>query len=388
MRLAERQNLTGLLLGIRRGAIVAVVLLGYLYFRLAGEAYALVAIGLISFAAVAQFAPAAIGGIYWKGGDARAARSPGSRAGFAVWLYTLLLPSFAKSGWLPIGFLEHGPVRHRPPQAVRAVRARGLERHHARDAVEHDRQRRRLRRGVGADAAERGRAGAGGALRRRVPARRRGARRAPVEGHGVAAGPARAARALPRPRARRTPPSPTTRGGAASRRRPRCRRTPASCSSPRPRSPARSAGRRRGSWSRRRSRRTCCRSTKCGRCWTRPRRSSPTATSSKQKSRELIAATAELRAANERLQELDRLKDDFVSTVTHELRTPLTSIRAFSEILHDNPGARCRRAAEIPQHHHPGERAADAPHQPGARSRQAGIGAGRVAGRRRSTSRR
>ena len=56
-----------------------------------------------------------------------------------------------------------------------------------------------------------------------------------------------------------------------------------------------------------------------------------------QKSRELEAATAELRAANERLQELDRLKDDFISTVTHELRTPLTSIRAFSEILHDNP---------------------------------------------------
>jgi hypothetical protein len=56
-----------------------------------------------------------------------------------------------------------------------------------------------------------------------------------------------------------------------------------------------------------------------------------------QKSAELIAATTELRAANERLQELDRLKDDFVSTVTHELRTPLTSIRAFSEILHDNP---------------------------------------------------
>ena len=55
------------------------------------------------------------------------------------------------------------------------------------------------------------------------------------------------------------------------------------------------------------------------------------------KSRELMAATSELRAANEQLKELDRLKDDFVSTVTHELRTPLTSIRAFSEILHDNP---------------------------------------------------
>jgi hypothetical protein len=56
-----------------------------------------------------------------------------------------------------------------------------------------------------------------------------------------------------------------------------------------------------------------------------------------QKSRELEEATTELRAANVRLQELDRLKDDFISTVTHELRTPLTSIRAFSEILRDNP---------------------------------------------------
>jgi signal transduction histidine kinase len=45
---------------------------------------------------------------------------------------------------------------------------------------------------------------------------------------------------------------------------------------------------------------------------------------------ELEAATiAELREANERLRELDRMKDDFISTVTHELRTPLTSIRAF-----------------------------------------------------------
>jgi signal transduction histidine kinase len=56
-----------------------------------------------------------------------------------------------------------------------------------------------------------------------------------------------------------------------------------------------------------------------------------------QKSAELEAATNELRGANQRLKELDRLKDDFISTVTHELRTPLTSIRAFSEILNDNP---------------------------------------------------
>src|SRR5205814_5466204 len=56
-----------------------------------------------------------------------------------------------------------------------------------------------------------------------------------------------------------------------------------------------------------------------------------------EKQRELEAASAGLREANERLKELDRLKDDFISTVTHELRTPLTSIRAFSEILYDNP---------------------------------------------------
>jgi signal transduction histidine kinase len=56
-----------------------------------------------------------------------------------------------------------------------------------------------------------------------------------------------------------------------------------------------------------------------------------------EKQQELEQATASLQAANLRLQELDRLKDDFVSTVTHELRTPLTSIRAFSEILHDHP---------------------------------------------------
>jgi Na+/proline symporter len=108
LRLNERPDLTGLLLGIRRGAIVLILLLGYLYFKLAGEAYALVAIGLISFAAVAQFAPAILGGIFWKGGT-RAGAFCGLLAGFGVWLYTLLLPALARSGWLPISLLEEGP---------------------------------------------------------------------------------------------------------------------------------------------------------------------------------------------------------------------------------------------------------------------------------------
>jgi signal transduction histidine kinase len=54
-------------------------------------------------------------------------------------------------------------------------------------------------------------------------------------------------------------------------------------------------------------------------------------------SRELEKATAELKSANERLQELDRIKNEFISTVTHELRTPLTAVRSISEILHANP---------------------------------------------------
>jgi signal transduction histidine kinase len=54
------------------------------------------------------------------------------------------------------------------------------------------------------------------------------------------------------------------------------------------------------------------------------------------KSRSLERATAELRAANEQLKSLDRLKDDFMSSVTHELRTPLTSIRALAEMMGDD----------------------------------------------------
>ena len=107
LRLNQQQDLSGVLLSIRRWAIAGILLLGYVYFRAAGEAYALVGIGLISFAAVAQFAPAIFGGIYWKGGTKNGAIA-GLLAGFAVWGYTLLLPSFAKSGWLPLHFIQEG----------------------------------------------------------------------------------------------------------------------------------------------------------------------------------------------------------------------------------------------------------------------------------------
>src|SRR5258708_28135952 len=64
--------------------------------------------GPILFAAVAQFAPVVLGGIFWKSGTRNGALC-GLIAGFAVWFYTLLLPALARSGWVPIGLLEHGP---------------------------------------------------------------------------------------------------------------------------------------------------------------------------------------------------------------------------------------------------------------------------------------
>src|SRR5512142_2571204 len=93
LRLHQRRDVSRLLILIRRAAITLILMLGYIHFRAAGEAYALVATGLISFAAVAQFAPSILGGIYWKGGT-RTGAAAGLTAGFAVWAYTLMLPSF------------------------------------------------------------------------------------------------------------------------------------------------------------------------------------------------------------------------------------------------------------------------------------------------------
>src|SRR5690606_37175705 len=64
-------------------------------------------IGLISFAAVAQFDPAMLGGMYWRGGTRDGALA-GLLGGFAEWAYTLMLPSVAKSGWIDPGIIEHG----------------------------------------------------------------------------------------------------------------------------------------------------------------------------------------------------------------------------------------------------------------------------------------
>jgi Na+/proline symporter len=106
--ISRSSELTGLLLFIRRGSIILVLMLGYAYFHYLGGFYALVSIGLMSFAAVAQFAPALLGGIFWKGGTRTGAIS-GLIAGFAILTYTIFLPSLVQVGLIHQDFLTAGP---------------------------------------------------------------------------------------------------------------------------------------------------------------------------------------------------------------------------------------------------------------------------------------
>ncbi|MFT2008419.1 sensor histidine kinase [Pontibacter sp. 13R65] len=96
-----------LLLYSRRLSILLVLLLAYLYYKLVGEHYSLVEIGLVSFVAVAQFAPAVIGGIFWKEGTRNGALA-GIVAGFLIWFYTLVVPSVVGANLLPVSLLTEG----------------------------------------------------------------------------------------------------------------------------------------------------------------------------------------------------------------------------------------------------------------------------------------
>ncbi|HXD13794.1 MAG TPA: PAS-domain containing protein, partial [Xanthobacteraceae bacterium] len=94
------------LLMIRRVAIFVILCLAYIYYRSAGPAQ-LASIGLLSFAAIAQFAPAFLGGLIWRRGNARGAIA-GMSAGILVWGYTLLLPSLSDADILGARVLTHG----------------------------------------------------------------------------------------------------------------------------------------------------------------------------------------------------------------------------------------------------------------------------------------
>lgn len=93
----------------RRISIGGVLLLGYLYFEFSGSGAALAAIGLISFAGLAQVLPALMGGLFWRGAT-RMGAGAGLLMGFVVWVYTLYLPSFGAEGPLSAAVMAEGPL--------------------------------------------------------------------------------------------------------------------------------------------------------------------------------------------------------------------------------------------------------------------------------------
>lgn len=106
--LEHRADLSGLVLAVRRATIVILSLAAYGYYRALETSQSLASIGLLSFAAVAQFAPAIIGGLYWRGAS-RIGALGGLVVGFAVWAYTLLLPTLGQAGLVASDWFERGP---------------------------------------------------------------------------------------------------------------------------------------------------------------------------------------------------------------------------------------------------------------------------------------
>ncbi|MBR1220974.1 hybrid sensor histidine kinase/response regulator [Bradyrhizobium sp. U87765 SZCCT0131] len=102
------QNFAGFLLNTRRLAIFAIMLMAYCYYRALGNAQ-LAAIGLLSFAAIAQLAPSFLFGMVWRRATARGAIG-GMVVGFIVWAYTLFLPSLSDLGPNSMMWLQHGPL--------------------------------------------------------------------------------------------------------------------------------------------------------------------------------------------------------------------------------------------------------------------------------------
>ena len=327
-------DLTRLLLFVRRSSILFMLLLAYTYMRLVGESYALVSIGLVSFAAAAQFAPALLGGILWRRGN-RAGAFTGLGLGTAMWVYTLVLPSFSRSGWLPIDFVDHGPfgIELLKPYALFGLtgidhvshsvfwsllvniggyvwvslltRPGHLEHLQSTEFVD------RLRSPDASPATTwRGTATVGElrvVLQRFLGEERATPALAQFAGrHGLTLAPTMAA-----------PPALVTfverqlAGviGAASAQTIMATVTKGEV----------------------------VRTEDLMRILDETSQVIEYSHELEEKSKALEETTAELRAANLRLQELDRMKDNFISTVGHEFRTPLTSIRAAGEILSDNP---------------------------------------------------
>ena len=348
MRPSERGDYGGVLLAIRRVAIAVIMLLGYFYYLLTDTSASLVSIGLISFAAVAQFAPSFLGGIYWKGGT-RLGALIGLIAGFLVWGYTLPIAATHSIGGVPDDFLVNGPWGIDWLRPYNLFGLTGL------DPVAHSLFWSLL---VNAGAyvvislASRPSVLEQGQAARFVDVFNYSAESDVVLlWRGTATVEALRSlleRFLGTMRTERELNDYARRHGVDWSRTPQAdpelvQHAERLLSGVMGAASARVAIASVVQEERLSMNEVLRLLDETSQVRAYSRQLENRTQQLEQKSRELEAATEELRAANERLQELDRLKDDFISTVTHELRTPLTSIRAFAEILHDNPDLNVER---------------------------------------------
>jgi len=100
-------QLTNPILNIRRFSIILIIALAFLYDKLVAQHFTLVSIGMVSFAAVAQFAPAVLGGIYWKQASKKGAIA-GISIGFVIWFFTAVVPSMASAGFIGMNVVNNG----------------------------------------------------------------------------------------------------------------------------------------------------------------------------------------------------------------------------------------------------------------------------------------
>ncbi|MBX2868729.1 MAG: hybrid sensor histidine kinase/response regulator [Acidiferrobacterales bacterium] len=103
LRILQRPDINRIILIIRRIVIGLIMLFSYGYYLLSDTTQGLANIGLLSFAAIAQFAPVVLAGLYWQGANRRGAMA-GLIAGFATWAYCLLLPNFVDTAQLNLIF--------------------------------------------------------------------------------------------------------------------------------------------------------------------------------------------------------------------------------------------------------------------------------------------
>lgn len=87
----DASDMSDAILQVRRIVICAILFLAWLYFQAIDRSSGLASIGLTSFAALSQLAPALFGAVLWRGGHATGAFA-GLVVGAAIWLVFLALP--------------------------------------------------------------------------------------------------------------------------------------------------------------------------------------------------------------------------------------------------------------------------------------------------------